>query len=251
MRSSLLKYGLVLVLCSAAGVVRGQDEIASAGESADLAAQIAELRAATEEASLAGHNAWMLVSCALVLFMTAPGLAMFYGGLVRKKNVVGVMMQCIFLMGLMTVIWALWGYTLAFGGSGRFVGDMEFLMMNNVQSSLTDAGPVIPMEGLIPRPTHMLFPRHVLYHHAGIDLRCIRRTNAFLHDGSVHGSLGDIRLLPVVPLGVGRRFAGLRSGLGNSGWGIGFCRRDRGPHQLGCLRIDLRISAREAFRIRF
>ena len=71
-----------------------------------------ELQQATSDAALAGHNAWMLVSSALVLFMTAPGLAMFYSGLVRKKNVLGVMMQCIFLMGLMTVVWALWGYSL-------------------------------------------------------------------------------------------------------------------------------------------
>ncbi len=59
-----------------------------------------------------GDNAWMLTSSALVLLMTAPGLAMFYSGLVRKKNVLGVMMQCVFLMGLMTVIWALYGYSL-------------------------------------------------------------------------------------------------------------------------------------------
>ena len=61
----------------------------------------------------------MLTSSALVLFMTAPGLAMFYCGLVRKKNVLGVMMQCIFLMGLMTVIWGLYGYSLSFGGDDR------------------------------------------------------------------------------------------------------------------------------------
>ncbi len=66
-------------------------------------------------AALAGHNAWMLTSSALVLFMTAPGLAMFYGGLVRKKNVLGVIMQCLFLMAMMTVIWGLYGYSLAFG----------------------------------------------------------------------------------------------------------------------------------------
>ena len=66
-----------------------------------------------------GDNAWMLTSSALVLMMTGPGLAMFYGGLVRKKNVLSVMMQCVFLMGLMTVIWALCGYTLAFGGTRR------------------------------------------------------------------------------------------------------------------------------------
>ena len=56
-----------------------------------------------------GDNAWMLTSSALVLFMTAPGLALFYSGLVRKKNVLGVMMQCIFLECLMTIIWALLG----------------------------------------------------------------------------------------------------------------------------------------------
>ena len=66
--------------------------------------------------SIAGDNAWMLVSSALVLMMTGPGLALFYCGLVRKKNVLSVMMQCVFLMCLMTVIWALWGYTLGFGG---------------------------------------------------------------------------------------------------------------------------------------
>ena len=58
---------------------------------------------ATPSAERAANNAWMLTSSALVLFMTAPGLAMFYSGLVRRKNVLGVMMQCLFLMGLMTI----------------------------------------------------------------------------------------------------------------------------------------------------
>src|SRR3954467_9571682 len=75
------------------------------------------VNAKADAAALAGHNAWMLTSSALVLFMTAPGLAMFYGGLVRKKNVLGVMMQCLFLMGLLTVIWGVYGYSLAFGGA--------------------------------------------------------------------------------------------------------------------------------------
>ncbi len=56
----------------------------------------------------------MLASSALVLMMTAPGLALFYGGLVRKKNILGVMMQCMFLAGMLSVVWALWGYSLAF-----------------------------------------------------------------------------------------------------------------------------------------
>jgi Amt family ammonium transporter len=94
---------------------------------------------AVAAAALAGHNAWMLTSCALVLFMTAPGLAMFYSGLVRRKNVLSVMMQCIFLMGMMTVVWALYGYSLAFGGSGPWIGDGEFLLMRNVQRTWVEA----------------------------------------------------------------------------------------------------------------
>ena len=106
-----------------------------------------------------GDNAWMLTSSALVLFMTAPGLAMFYSGLVRKKNVLGVMMQCLFLMGLMTVVWALWGYTLAFGGDNPYFGDLEYLFMNNVQAQFDpESGTaVFPMSGSIPMYTHMLF----------------------------------------------------------------------------------------------
>ncbi len=113
----------------------------------------AEAVVAPEDGLDRGDHAWMLTSSALVLMMTAPGLALFYSGLVRKKNVLGVMMQCVFLMGLMTVVWALYGYTLSFGGEGPFIGNGEFLLMNNVQ--MVDG--VAPMEGSIPRLTHMLF----------------------------------------------------------------------------------------------
>src|SRR5271157_1467409 len=68
-----------------------------------------------------GDNAWVLVSSALVLMMTGPGLALFYSGLVRKKNVLSVMMQCVFLMCLMTVIWALYGFAISFGNDPNFV----------------------------------------------------------------------------------------------------------------------------------
>ncbi len=108
----------------------------------------------------AAHNAWMLVCCALVLFMTAPGLAMFYSGLVRKKNVLSVMMQCIFLMGLMTVLWAIYGYSLAFGGSNPYIGNLDYLFMQNVARSWDDVAkqPQTPMfNASLPRLTHMLF----------------------------------------------------------------------------------------------
>jgi Amt family ammonium transporter len=126
-----------------------------AGSSA--APNLEEVAQTADEAALAGHNAWMLTSTALVLFMTAPGLAMFYSGLVRKKNVLGVMMQCVFLMALMSVIWSLWGYSLSFGGEGGWIGNFEFLLMANVQSVWQDGAPTVPMEGSIPRLTHMLF----------------------------------------------------------------------------------------------
>ena len=71
-----------------------------------------------------GNTAWVLVSAALVLFMT-PGLAFFYGGMVRSKNVLGMLMQNVFAMGLVSVIWAVVGFSLAFGGSGGWLGNRD------------------------------------------------------------------------------------------------------------------------------
>ncbi|TWT87908.1 Ammonium transporter NrgA [Neorhodopirellula pilleata] len=130
-------------------------------ESAPAEITLESLQAGVEDAAIAGHNGWMLVCCALVLFMTAPGLAMFYGGLVRRKNVLSVMMQCIFLMGLMTVLWALYGYSLAFGGDGRWIGNGDYLFMNGVQRYWDDAtgAAVTPMYNgtSMTMLTHMLF----------------------------------------------------------------------------------------------
>jgi Amt family ammonium transporter len=107
----------------------------------------------------AADNAWVLISAALVLLMTAPALALFYCGLVRKKNVLSVMMQCVFLMCLMTVLWALYGYTLVFGGSQAWIGDGRYLFMRGVNAVWTNQGPDLPLyPGLsIPVMTHMLF----------------------------------------------------------------------------------------------
>ena len=78
-------------------------------------AQIAALQQSIHDAQTSGDNAWVLVSAALVLMMTAPGLTLFYGGLVRRKNILGTLMQSFAMMGLITVIWAVFGYSLAFG----------------------------------------------------------------------------------------------------------------------------------------
>ncbi len=103
--------------------------------------------------------AWMLVCSALVLMMTAPGLALFYGGLVRKKNILGVMMQCIFLMGLMSIVWALWGYSLVFGADifGGFMGGTDFVLLRNVVPVWNGSQTDVPMVGTIPKSIHMIF----------------------------------------------------------------------------------------------
>src|SRR3954468_16626897 len=138
-----------------------------AQQPATPAVTLDSVNAKADAAALAGHNAWMLTSAALVLFMTAPGLAMFYGGLVRKKNVLSVMMQCLYLMALNTVIWGVYGYSLSFGGidpsiSGKanpYIGNSDFLFMRNVQRTwdATTNAPIDKMQGAIPRYTHMLF----------------------------------------------------------------------------------------------
>src|SRR5881392_3234550 len=94
--------------------------------------KIADLEKAVRSAQSAGDNAWMLVSAALVLMMTGPGLALFYGGLVRQKNVLAIMMQSFILMALITVLWALVGYSLSFGGSGPFIGNFEHAFLRGV-----------------------------------------------------------------------------------------------------------------------
>src|SRR5882724_12032956 len=88
---------------------------------ATLEAKIAKLEQQSVDAKSSADNGWMLMSSTLVLMMTGPGLALFYGGLVRKKNVLATMMQCFTLMAVVTVLWALFGYSLAFDAGNRFV----------------------------------------------------------------------------------------------------------------------------------
>src|SRR3977135_2980264 len=87
-----------------------------------LQTPLAAVESAANSAQSAGDNAWMLVSSALVLMMTGPGLALFYGGLVRRKNVLSTMMHSFILMALVTVVWAVVGYSLAFGEGNPFIG---------------------------------------------------------------------------------------------------------------------------------
>src|SRR6266850_4867539 len=82
-----------------------------------------------------GANAWQMTSTALVLFMTLPGLALFYGGLVRRKNVLSVMAQCFFITGMVTILWYICGYSLVFHSGGKFLGNLDFAFLHGVDSS--------------------------------------------------------------------------------------------------------------------
>ena len=112
----------------------------------------AALEASVKAAQSAGDNAWMLTSCALVLMMTGPGLALFYGGLVRKKNVLATMMQSFTLMALASVLWAVVGYTLSFGEGSPFIGDFRYFMLAGV-----GADPMPDYAATIPHQTWMMF----------------------------------------------------------------------------------------------
>src|SRR5438094_4602776 len=81
-----------------------------------------------------GHNAWQMASAALVLFMTLPGLALFYGGLVRRKNVLSVCAQCFFITGLVTILWWLCGYSIVFGKGCPCYGGMSKMFLKGVTS---------------------------------------------------------------------------------------------------------------------
>jgi Amt family ammonium transporter len=111
-----------------------------------------QLEQKVKAAQSSADNAWMLVCAALVLLMTGPGLALFYGGLVRRKNVLAIMMQSFALMALITVLWALVGYSLCFGGSGPVIGNFEHAFLRGV-----GALPNADYAGTIPQTTFMIY----------------------------------------------------------------------------------------------
>jgi ammonium transporter, Amt family len=115
-------------------------------------AQIAALEQEVRSAQSAGDNAWMLISSALVLLMTGPGLTLFYGGLVRRKNILGTMMQSFAMMGLVTVLWAAVGYSLAFGHGNGFIGNFDHVFLRGV--GLT---PNANYAATIPEQTFMVY----------------------------------------------------------------------------------------------
>jgi Amt family ammonium transporter len=120
--------------------------------STDVTARLTKLEQQAADAKGSADNAWMLTSSALVLMMTGPGLALFYGGLVRKKNILGTMMQSFALMAVVTVLWALFSYSLSFGPGNPFIGGFQNLFLRGV-----GAAPDADYAATIPAQTFMVY----------------------------------------------------------------------------------------------
>lgn len=116
---------------------------------ATLVAEAPPAEAAAETPALdPGHNAWQMVCTALVLFMTLPGLALFYGGLVRKKNVLSVMAQCLACACIITPLWFVCGYSLSFSGGNAYIGDFSAAMLSGIDVNKTGAGSTFISDGI-------------------------------------------------------------------------------------------------------
>ena len=118
----------------------------------DIQKKLDDLDKATKNAQMAGDNSWMLTSSALVLMMTGPGLALFYGGLVRRKNVLGTMMHSFIMMATVSILWAVVGYSLCFAEGSPFIGDFRYVFLHGV-----GAEPNADYAGTIPQQTWMIY----------------------------------------------------------------------------------------------
>jgi ammonium transporter, Amt family len=140
MHLRIVKLLLALAFCTGSLF----SAVAQTGSTTD---QIAKLQTQVTAAQSGADNAWMLVSSALVLMMTGPGLALFYGGLVRKKNVLATMMQSFAMMAIITVLWAVVSYSLAFDSGTSFIGGLHHVFLHGV--GLTpdpDYSPTLPLQ---------------------------------------------------------------------------------------------------------
>ena len=140
---ALLALGLLFAMTTLA---------AAQGSAAPAPDRLAKLEKDVAQAQSSADNAWVLTSSALVLMMTGPGLALFYGGLVRKKNVLSTMMQSFALMAIVTVLWAILGYSLCFASGNSFIGGFEHLFLRGV-----GAAPDADYAASIPQQSFMMF----------------------------------------------------------------------------------------------
>lgn len=134
-----------IILLTSPVLVLAQTEI-------NLTERLAKIEAASASAQSSADNAWVLLCSALVLLMTAPGLALFYGGLVRQKNVLSTILQSFIMAGVVTIIWAVYGYSLAFGDGSPFIGNLQFAFLKGV-----GAAPNANYSATLPQMSFMIF----------------------------------------------------------------------------------------------
>jgi ammonium transporter, Amt family len=151
MEKAFAKWFLLFFIVLSIGNLAAAQAAETSGSSSETtgssAKRLAQLEQQAAEAKSSADNAWMLVSSALVLMMTGPGLALFYGGLVRKKNVLATMMQSFAMMAIVTVLWALVEYSLAFGAGNSFIGGLHNLFLRGVGSQPDpDYAATIPLQ---------------------------------------------------------------------------------------------------------
>src|SRR6476469_7904951 len=131
MKHVVLKWCCFFTMLLAAVPLRAQTP-SSPAQTPSVSEKLTQLDQRVAAAQSAADNAWMLMCAALVLMMTGPGLALFYGGLVRQKNTLAIMMQSFALMALMTVLWALVGYSLCFGEGTPIIGGFGYALLRGV-----------------------------------------------------------------------------------------------------------------------
>jgi Amt family ammonium transporter len=150
---TLITVSVVCVLVLAcAQVLCAQSNAVSPSPATDINSRLAKLEQQATDAKSSADNAWMLTSSALVLMMTGPGLALFYGGLVRKKNVLGTLMQSFALMAVVTVLWGLFSYSFSFGPGNSFIGGFQNVFLKGVGAS-----PDADYAATIPAQTFMVY----------------------------------------------------------------------------------------------
>ena len=147
-----------------------------------------------------GDNAWLLVSSALVLMMTAPGLILFYGGLVRSKNVLSTMGHSLMLMAIISVLWMIYGYSMAFGKGNAF-WEIRF----NISFSMASAARQTLITANGPATKFHVVSDDVRHHHSCSDQRRDGRTNQIQSVSDIYGLMGNGGLFSTMPYGLGNR----------------------------------------------
>ena len=203
-----------------------------------------------------GDTAWMLTSTALVLLMTIPGLALFYAGMVRKKNILATMMQSFTICCIVTIVWTVAGYSIAFTTGNEYIGDFSRIMLNGIADHIVkgnDSQAFVLASGIKdvadmahddPRNRLHDVPDDLRDHHPGADRRRVRRSHEVLGDVHLHDAVVAAGLLADRALGLGAVRLGQPDGRAR------LRRRHRRAHQRRYRRPGVRAGAWQAGRLR-